>query len=291
MNKRFRRRKIKALLKISSKDESLINEELFYQGMDDEEYYEDIHGDYYPDISKEKIDYEKSQGNIFYGRDINWIGTKGNMIRVPTNNMYPVEGNTFDMKKMKGLQKKIEYSEDKVFLYAPYVMISRVSPSTIRETLLYDSTINLSTGDEDLDKYLKDEESWIDENLNMWKFPEGIIEGYKNSENILELEERRGELESEGELDEFDKEELDKINKAQPYIDKIKEMESKFESLKDNPDGDIGELIYQLRDGNHRAFVAKYIGEEYIWCFVEENQLNDIKNYPDRYKDYGIEIY
>ena len=43
-------------------------------------------------------------------------------------------------------------------------------------------------------------------------------------------------------------------------------MELKFESLKDSPDGDVGELIYQVRDGNHRAFVAKYIGEPYIWC-------------------------
>ena len=213
------------------------------------------------------------------------------MVRVPTNNIYPVEGNTFDMRKMRGLKEKIEYSEDKVFLYAPYVMISKVSPSYIREALIYDSSMNLSTGDEELDKYLKDEESWIDENLNMWEFPDGIVEGYINSEKILELEERMLELELESELDEFDKEELEKIKLAQPYIDKIKSMELKLESLKYNPDGDIGELIYQVRDGNHRAFVAKYIGEPYIWCFVEENQLNDIKNYPDRYKDYGIEIY
>ena len=54
MNKRLRRRKIKALFKFSSKDDSLIDEDLFYEGLEDAEYYEDIHGDYYPDISKEK---------------------------------------------------------------------------------------------------------------------------------------------------------------------------------------------------------------------------------------------
>ena len=290
MNSKIRNRKIKVLFKLSSKSESLINEDLFYQGLDNIDYYEDTGEDYYPDIPKSEIEDEKSKGNIFYGRDINWIGTRGQMIRVPTNNIYPMEDNIFDMKKMRGLQKKIEYSDEKVFLYAPYVMVSVVSPETIKDVISENYMINLTTGDEDLDSYLRDEEEWLENNLNLYNFPEGLIDSY-DSESILSLEERKDDLMESGDLDEFDKEELSKIIEAQPYINKIKEMQSKYSSLIENPRGDVGELIYQVRDGNHRAFAAKYIGEEYVWCFVEENQLNDIKRNPDRYKSYNLEIY
>ena len=172
-------------------------------------YHEASEEDYYPDISKEKIEYERSQGNIFYGRDINWIGTKGSMVRVPTNNMYPIEENPFYLDKMMSLKEKIEYSEEKVFLYAPYVTISKVSPITIKEYLVNDPSMNLSTGDVSLDEYLKDEEEWIEENLNLYNFPDGLIEIY-DSESILNLENRKDELESELELDEFDRRSLKK---------------------------------------------------------------------------------
>lgn len=253
------------------------------------EYYEDIHGDFYPDLNEEYIESQREQRNIFFGRNINWVGTRGEMVRVPVEMMYPIEGNQFDPVKMKALQEKIQWSEDKVYLYAPTVSVSMVTPQTIREYAA--NGTELTTGDEEMDQYLEDFESWAEENLSYDLLTSDYIDS-SDPDEIVNAKDRLEELrESESELDEFDKDELSHLEGVLSEIEKVIGMEKRIDDLKDNPAGDVGELIYQIRDGNHRAFAAKNVGEEYIWCFVYENQLNEIKENPERYSEQGIELY
>jgi len=255
-----------------------------------ETYYEsDFHGEFYGDFSEEYIESERENRNIYFGRNINWIGTRGEMVRVPVDMMYPIEGNQFDMIKMKALQEKIDFAEEKIYLYSPIVHISLVTPNSIREYAA--NGTELTTGSEDLDQYLEDFKAWAEENLSYDLLTSDYIEDIC-PEDILEVKNRLDELkETESDLDEFDREELEHLIEILPQINKVYEMESRIDDLKENPDGDVGELIYQVRDGNHRAFAAKNTGEEYIWCFVYENQLNEIKKNIKFYSDQGIELY
>jgi len=54
-----------------------------------------------------------------------------------------------------------------------------------------------------------------------------------------------------------------------------------------NQDGDIGNLMFQVRDGNHRAFGAFGAGEPYIWVMLSSNQYNDIQKGMEWSKGYG----
>ncbi len=50
-----------------------------------------------------------------------------------------------------------------------------------------------------------------------------------------------------------------------------------------NGEGDLGKLVYTIRDGNHRAFGALLAGEPYIWMILEDNQFQDLD--PSKYPD------
>lgn len=52
------------------------------------------------------------------------------------------------------------------------------------------------------------------------------------------------------------------------------------EALK-NDEGDLGSLVIQVRDGNHRAFGAMLSGEPYVYLLVSDNQMKDLKEDPN----------
>lgn len=78
------------------------------------------------------------------------------------------------------------------------------------------------------------------------------------------------------ELDEFivsDEEDYDE--------EELARLQEKLQYAIDTQSGDIGNLMFQVRDGNHRAFGAFGAGEPYIWVMLSSNQYNDIQRGTD----------
>lgn len=53
------------------------------------------------------------------------------------------------------------------------------------------------------------------------------------------------------------------------------------ELMTDRPldESDIGQFIYQIRDGNHRVFGAFLAGEKKAWIHLSKNRLQDVTEY------------
>ena len=64
---------------------------------------------------------------------------------------------------------------------------------------------------------------------------------------------------------------------AESY-DKLKsELELQLKEAEESGSGDLGKFIFQIRDGNHRAFAAIEAGEKYIWIKISDNQIQNIE--------------
>ena len=206
----------------------------------------DIDSGRYPseEFSQEKIDdrdlrYMRNEAEK--GDRVRWFGDRDRMIKVDVDYIYPIAGNIFYPDLMKKIESDIRRAtpENKINLYCGYADVIKVDLSRIQEDLEYfdhgdsDFTTGLSTGDEELDKYLKNKEEYLSD----WK----------------------------SNYDEETAEEL-------------------LKEAVENQEGDIGKYIFQIRDGNHRAFGAKNAGEKYIWLNVMTNKYDDIKS--DKYGIY-----
>jgi len=53
------------------------------------------------------------------------------------------------------------------------------------------------------------------------------------------------------------------------------EMEQQKEEAIKNGDGDLGNIVAYLRDGNHRAFAAQLAGEPGLWVFVRTDAAQE----------------
>lgn len=107
--------------------------------------------EYYPDL-EEGEDYRS--GDIYYGRNVLWIGTKGKMFRADPSYMEPISGNIFYPDKINDIVNEIRYSDEKKVLFAPYGNVSLVTIDSIKESIEYDGANALTTGDQELDEYI-----------------------------------------------------------------------------------------------------------------------------------------
>lgn len=58
------------------------------------------------------------------------------------------------------------------------------------------------------------------------------------------------------------------------------ELEEELQYAIEHDEGDLGSLVIQIRDGNHRAFGALLAGEPYIYLLVSDNQMKHLKENP-----------
>ena len=226
MNKRFR--KIRYLHKISMPRPygslyDIDSGEYPSEEFDSEKVTEDAKG----------YSRKECEGNVC------WYGNRDRMIKVDVDYIYAMDQNMFYPDLIKRIEEKIRSSSasDPAEIECGYGRVSRVDIDDIEVSITdreMDRSHNvLTTGDEELDLYLKDKEAYLEN----WK-------------------------------SQYEKEEIEEL-----LVEAIK-----------NKDGDLGEFIFQIRDGNHRAMAAKNAGEKYIWIDLETNQYNDLKN--DRYGIY-----
>jgi len=211
---------------------------LWEQPVYNSEYYDE---DFYPDLDSDEIERETEFDNLYHGRNIIWVGSSGKMVKADADYVYPIQGNIFYDEKISQLTDKINASSEKVILYAPYGDMSKVDLSAVGESIEYQEDYGhgaLTTGDDDLDEYLRDKEEYLNNNAEYDDEYEIVAESYDKLKSELELQ--------------------------------LKEAE-------ESGSGDLGKFIFQIRDGNHRAFAAIEAGEKYIWIKISDNQIQNIE--------------
>jgi len=174
--------------------------------------------DYYGDL-----DDIGDEQHLYYGRNVIWIGNKGQTVRLTADQVYPIWGNIFDADKINAVINKITNSEERIHMNTPYGEMSMISLDDVRDSIEYDDQTEhriLTTGDNELDEYLK--------------YPDN----YDDDEKV--------------------------------------ELESELRYAAETQSGDIGNIIFQLRDGNHRAFGAFGAGEPYIYATLSKSQFQRI---------------
>lgn len=207
--------------------------------MDFDISYTDDYESYYEDIVPSKMD------DLFYGRNVIWIGEKGRVLKLSRDQVYPISGNIFNDEKISAVVSKIQNADERVYFYCPYGSAKIIDFSDIIESINYEDEDygTLTTGNEELDNYIR--EGYIDSKGNVNK-------------NIIKIN-----LYDEDSIDEFN----ETYNEIQDMIKYATEYE----------DGDIGRLIFQIRDGNHRAFGAFASGEPYVYAMISNSQLQDME--------------
>lgn len=122
----------------------------------------------YPESARGEIKARKR--DLYYGRNVIWAGDHGRMIRVSPENIEHIWGNIFDADQLAAIVAGIRDADDRVIFYAPYGEVSFVEIQDIKESIEAfahgdDDGMDapLSTGDEDLDKWILDREEFIDD--------------------------------------------------------------------------------------------------------------------------------
>lgn len=195
---------------------------------------------------------DTDEGQVYNGRRVRWLGEEGRMYRARWDQVHPRGGNIFYPGKLPAF---VEYARellqdgDKPLWRAPPgwahgpVTIQDIEES--QQALqhgvedLYSSygmTRAFSTGDEDLDEYIRDRQ---------------------------ELRRELAKLEAEETEEDCRRDELREL---------IAEMEPRVEEAVASESGDLGTILIDLRDGNHRAFSAKLMGEPYVWVYITRGE-------------------
>jgi len=125
---------------------------------------EDWGGPYYPQSRDRSIERYWSD-TPYQGRRVLWLGTEGKMLWVPARYLVPIDGNIFYGDKIRELAGLVRSSsqDDPLPLRAAYGMATVIGPLDVAESIQYDDMRTWTTGDEDLDAWLADPESWLDE--------------------------------------------------------------------------------------------------------------------------------
>lgn len=118
--------------------------------------------DYYPQSAKGKMRGRKK--DLYFGRNVAWDGEKGRMFQVSASEAVAMEGNIWDEDKLASVVEGIENADDRVIFTAPYGTPSKIDIQTVKESIAYkDDEVGpvYTTGDETLDEYLEDPDSYL----------------------------------------------------------------------------------------------------------------------------------
>jgi hypothetical protein len=191
--------------------------------------------EYFPESASGELA-EESPGDPYYGRNVVWLGEEGRMIRADPDYTQHIWGNIFDADKLAAVVSGIDEAEDRVWFYAPYGTATQIGLQEVKESHDYFEDEGLdrpyTTGDEELDRFVVDRESVLDEY------------GEEGDEERAEAE---------------------------------RELSARLAEAVDRREGDLGQWVVSIRDGNHRAFGALVSGEPYVYVMVKDNQMQDLR--------------
>lgn len=224
--------------------------------------------------SQEKLDGMES----YYGKDVVWYAYKGSgVLKVHKDNIHPVFGQIWDSTKLRSVKKFIEQSEDRVHFVMGWGDATITTLDDIKEQQQankldrlqsdYELDEPASIGDEELDNYLADPELYVEEELYA---SDEVIEFVKKNYII-----KKNEVFNDNSIiEEFKREYPEYEEEDIEVLEEWLELEEQLYEAVQDGDGDLGEVIVQLRDGNHRSFGAILSGEEYVYVMIEETDPN-----------------
>lgn len=123
------------------------------------------------EFDSEKVTVEGARGmRVECEEKVCWYGHTDRMIRVDVDYVYPIIGNQFYPDLVKRIEDKIRSSSylNPARLYCGYCNVKKIKLIDIKESLEYyeygedEFQKPLTTGDEELDKYVKDKEEYLE---------------------------------------------------------------------------------------------------------------------------------
>ncbi len=238
-----------------------------FDGIDDDD---DSHFSDHYDGKKPEVNY----GNeLYYGRNVEWVGESGKTIKVSSEDISSREDNITNNSKVKAVRDYIlsDDTEDRVRLDTPLAQILIIDRDDIADTqrayasdtLQQDYRIDspFTTGDEEVDNFLYMELDEFCEEV-------GIDSDYVNEDYTPNIEAIREYIDDEEDISST----IDEINETfQRVKDNLNEAET-------DSDGDFGRTWAIIRDGNHRAWGAILSGESDIFVSPLAYHDDDLKS-------------
>jgi len=239
-----------------------------FDSIDDEG--DDEHFSDYYDGEKPEVNY----GNeLYYGRNVEWVGESGKTIKVSSEDISSREDNITNNSKVKAVRDYIlsDDTEDRVRLDTPLAQILIIDRDDIEstqrayvdETLQQDYRIDepFTTGDEEVDKFLY---------MELGEFCEevGIDSDYVNEDYTPNIEAIREYIDDEEDISST----VDEINET------FQRVKANLNEAEADGDGDFGRTWAIIRDGNHRAWGAILSGESDIFVSPLAYHDDDLKS-------------
>lgn len=236
--------------------------------------------------SSKSIRNQRTAQSQFFGHEIRWGRNVGWEVKTKQaigidSDLLPyvrsLDGNIFDYKKLKDMFRIVSNARqnNQYVVFEPaYCLIEIIDMGDIKEAFEYaedPDDVSLTTGDDNVDNFLKSEESWISDNmfvLDDIKDIERFFEEYKELEQDDFIAWANTELSWQFREDDLI-EDMETWEKLQEDIQYATENET----------GDIGKLDIQLRDGHHRFWGAVSAGEPLIWWHMEESLADEVQKY------------
>jgi hypothetical protein len=180
---------------------------------------------------------DEHDGDFYYGRNVIWAGDQGRMVRADPDYLQHVWGNIFDPDKLAAIVSGIEEADERLVFVAPYGTASKIDLQSVKESHEY-------AEDEGLDRPYTTGDEELDRYLVE---PEQVLYEYADEPGDEAWEEARADIE-----------------------DRLQEALA-------NDEGDLGQWVVTIRDGNHRAFGALMAGEPYVYVMLSDNQMQDLQ--------------
>lgn len=173
---------------------------------------------------------DEDEGDVYRGRRVRWLGQEGRMVRLDWDQVYSMQLNIFDPSRVAAFAEMIRQGYEPV-LHAPPARFTYVDSGDVAET----------------------QQAWARGELGI----DGMTRPYTTGDDDLD--------EFLRDPDEFVEQWADD---DQDETAMRAEMEERAQKAEEEQEGDLGKIVAQLRDGNHRAFGAQLAGEPYVWVLV-----------------------
>jgi hypothetical protein len=183
---------------------------------------------------------ESDPDEVYSGRDVRWLGLSGRMYCARWDQVHATPGNQFDGDKL-----------------ATFAALFEENPGILIEASPAQATVIGRRDVQESQRSARDSELFVtfgmsrplttgDEDLDAYLIdPKQYIR-----DNVYDVDDAK-ELEAD-------------------LLERLGEAEKQRR-------GDLGKYVFQLRDGNHRAFAAQLAGEPYVWLLVRSKYMqNDL---------------
>lgn len=224
---------------------------------------EELAGGNYPDSVNRRI----VAGSYDVAKRVNrvaWIGDPDRLLYVEADDLWPRKDNIFYRDKLAEVAAIVQDADpvDPVPFEPGYAFPEVIGLIDIRDSIQYasdgDSPV-WTSGDEELDAWLADREQFIEDNLDDY---------YEYDDDEWDEDEDEEDVDLSASM------EAAEAAAKQRLIEAMEAMEQQAVA---GEWGDIGRIVYQVRDGNHRIFGAIAGGEPGVYVKVDPKDIQQVR--------------